>query len=133
MVQDLVSDFCVRLNNAKLARLPAFEMPASKVVVALAKVLQDVGYVEKVRLVRSDNRLKLHVDLKWVGRNESPIHGIKRVSKPGLRRYSGYVDLKKWPVLNGLGVAVVSTSSGVMTDKEAIRRKLGGEVLCQVW
>lgn len=133
MVQDLVSDFVCRLNNARLARLNEFEMPASKVIIALAKCLKEEGYLTRVRVVRGEKGFMLNVELKWVGRNENPIHGIRRVSRPGLRRYTGYREMAKHPILDGLGVAVVSTSSGVMTDRDAISKKLGGELLCQVW
>ncbi len=127
MMTDPVADMLTQMRNAIMARKDRVEVPASKLKAAVCKVLKDEGYIKSFKIIAketSDIRLKILF-------KESAIVGIKSISTPGLRQYSGYRDLK--PVISGLGVSVLSTSSGVMSSREAKKKKLGGEVICNVW
>ena len=126
---DPIADFLTRLRNANQALLPAIEVPHSRLKEGIARLLQREGYVADCA-VEGTKLKKLRVKLKYNGR-QGVIAGLRRVSRPGLRRYSGADDIPR--VLGGLGVAVLSTSRGVMTGVEARKQKLGGEVLCIVW
>lgn len=130
---DPVADMLTRIRNANLAMHDDVVIPSSKLKVALAKILKQEGYISEFRVdaVEDGPGDKLTIDLKYSPRRERVITGLRRISKPGLRVYSKAADAPR--VLGGLGVAVLSTSRGLMTDKEARRRKLGGEVLCHIW
>ncbi len=130
---DPVADMLTRIRNANLAMHDDVIMPSSKLKVELAKILKQEGYITGFRedVAEDQPGNTLTIDLKYSPRRERVITGLRRISKPGLRVYSKAVAAPR--VLGGLGVAVLSTSRGLMTDKEARRRKLGGEVLCQVW
>jgi small subunit ribosomal protein S8 len=126
---DPIADFLTRLRNANRALLPAIEVPHSRLKEGIARLLQREGYVADCA-VEGAKLKKLRVKLKYSGK-QGVIAGLRRVSRPGLRRYAGADEIPR--VLGGLGVAVLSTSRGVMTGLEARRQKLGGEVLCYVW
>ena len=133
MMTDPVADMLTRIRNANTAMHDEVIMPSSKLKVALASMLEAEGYI--VGYDVADNSGKpgqnLTIRMKYSPKRERVISGLKRVSKPGLRVYSGSKDIPR--VVGGLGVAVVSTSKGLMSDREARRRRLGGEVLCYVW
>ena len=130
---DPIADMLTRVRNANIAKHDDVMMPSSKLKEALAKVLKDEGYIHDYKTIdRTDRPGKyLAIDMKYSPDRERTISGIKRVSKPGLRVYKKSDEIPR--VLGGLGVAVVSTSQGLMTDREARRRHVGGEVLCYVW
>ena len=128
-MQDPISDMLTRIRNAQRANKVSVSMPSSKLKMAIAKVLKDEGYVEEFAVRNEDSKPVLDVQLKYyAGRPD--IERIDRVSRPGLRVYKGSNDIPK--VMNGLGVAIVSTSKGVMTDRKARAAGIGGELLCVV-
>ena len=131
MMTDPIADMLTRIRNAVRIERPHVEMPFSKVKRGLAEVLKREGYIWDWREVDAAPISQLQIDLKYGHNGERVIRHIKRVSKPGRRVYRGASNLK--PVLKGLGISVISTSRGVISDREARQRKLGGEVLCEVW
>lgn len=130
MITDPISDFLTRLRNAQAAAHETMTVPGSRIKFAIAKLLEREGYVERVSEEHTGVKSLIHVTLKYLGKTGA-IRSIKRVSRPGLRVYRGAHELPR--VLSDQGIAIVSTSAGVMTNKEARRRKLGGEVLCEVY
>ena len=130
---DPIADMLTRVRNANIAKHDDVSMPASKLKVALAQVLKDEGYIDDFKTLEDPSRPGniLAIDMKYSPERERTISGIKRVSKPGLRVYKKSSEIPR--VLGGLGVAVLSTSQGLMTDREARRRHVGGEVLAYVW
>ncbi len=130
MNSDPISDMLARIRNASLARLDRTEMPLSKIKVGIAEILKQEGFISDFR-VEEEHPAKLTVYMKYGRDRESAIAGMRRKSRPGRRVYVGYRDIPK--VLNGLGVSIVSTSKGVMTDATARETKVGGEILCEVW
>ncbi|HEY9694541.1 MAG TPA: 30S ribosomal protein S8 [Oculatellaceae cyanobacterium] len=129
---DTIADMLTRIRNANLARHQTTEIPATKMTRSIAKVLKDEGFITEFEEAGEGVKKKLVVSLKYKGKNRQPIvTALKRISKPGLRVYSNRKDLPR--VLGGIGIAIISTSSGIMTDREARRQGLGGEVLCYVW
>ena len=126
---DPIADMLTRIRNGQMAQKVAVAMPASKVKAAIAKVLKDEGYIEDFALRSAEGKSELEIALKYYA-GRPVIERIERVSRPGLRVYKGAQDLPK--VMNGLGVAIVSTPKGVMTDRMARRSNMGGEVLCIV-
>ena len=131
MMTDPIADMLTRIRNAVRVERPQVEMPLSKVKRGLAEVLKREGYIWDWEEVEQKPASQLRVHLKYGPNGERVIRHIRRVSKPGRRVYSGAVKLK--PVLDGLGISIISTSRGVISDREARQRKLGGEVLCEVW
>lgn len=131
MMTDPIADMLTRIRNAVRVERPQIEMPISKVKRGLADVLKREGYIWDWSEVDGAPVKLLRIDLKYGPNGEQVIRHIKRVSKPGRRIYSGARDLK--PVLQGLGIQVVSTSRGVVSDREARQKNLGGEVLCEIW
>ena len=131
MMTDPIADMLTRIRNAVRVERPHVTMPLSKVKRGLAEVLKREGYIWSWQEVAGEPAPELRLDLKYGPNGERVIRHIKRVSKPGRRVYSGADKLR--PVLNGLGISIVSTSSGVLSDREARQRKLGGEVLCELW
>lgn len=129
-MQDPVADMLTRIRNGQMARHVSVSMPSSKIKVAIARVLQDEGYIDGFEVGTEDGHRQLTIRLRYHD-GVPVIEELKRVSRPGLRRYRGREDLPK--VRGGLGVAIVSTSSGVMTDRAARARGIGGEVLCTVY
>lgn len=130
MYTDPISDFLTRLRNAQRARHESVELPSSRMKLTLANVLRAEGFLGNVSERTEGAKKILTVELKYDGK-EPMIRNVKRVSKPGLRVYRGAAELPR--VLSDLGIALVSTSAGIMTNKEARKRKLGGEVICEVY
>jgi small subunit ribosomal protein S8 len=130
VMTDPIADMLTRIRNANQARHEKVLIPASRLKMDILKVLQDEGYISGFEKIEDDKQGLISVTLKY-NNKERVIKGLKRISKPGLRVYAKINELPK--VLNGLGIAVISTSSGVMTDREARQKKLGGEVLAFVW
>jgi small subunit ribosomal protein S8 len=129
---DTISDMLTRIRNACAVRHPTTQVPTTKMTRSIAKVLKDEGFIEDYEEVGEGINKQLVISLKYKGKNRQPlITTLKRVSKPGLRVYSGSKDLPR--VLGGIGIAIVSTSKGIMTDREARKQKVGGEVLCYIW
>lgn len=132
MVTDPIADYLTRLRNALSAGHRVVEIPASNLKKEMTKILLDKGYILNYKVDDDDKQGIIKIALKYNGANRTPaIRTLTRVSKPGLRKYSGSTDLPR--VLNGLGIAIISTSKGVITDKEAKKEKVGGEVLCYVY
>ncbi len=130
-VTDSIADMLTRIRNASLARHEHVTLPASKLKLEIAKVLKAQGYIQKYDLIDDRRHGQIRIHLRYQPSGDPVITGLRRISRPGLRVY---VDAKQIPrVLGGLGVAVLSTSQGVLPDREARRRKVGGEVLCHVW
>ena len=129
---DTISDMLTRIRNASIVKHQTTNLPATKLTRSIAKVLKQEGYVGDYEEVGEGIDKKLVLTLRYKGKNRQPIvTALKRVSKPGLRVYSNHKDLPK--VLGGIGIAVISTSSGIMTDREARKQGVGGEILCYVW
>jgi small subunit ribosomal protein S8 len=131
VISDPIGDLLTRIRNGLGARHADVTIPHSVMKTRIAEILVKEGYLEDVEVVPDPVQSKIVVTLKYASNREPVIKGLKRVSKPGLRVYRGRAELPR--VQGGLGIAVVSTSKGVMTDKEARRHKVGGEVLCEVW
>ncbi|MBR9937693.1 30S ribosomal protein S8 [Oscillospiraceae bacterium Marseille-Q3528] len=132
MISDPIADMLTRIRNANTAKHDTVDIPSSKMKIAIANILVDEGYIKKYDLVEDGNFTTIRVTLKYgKDKNEKIITGLKRISKPGLRVYAGKEDLPK--VLGGLGVAIISTNQGVVTDKKARELGVGGEVLAFVW
>ncbi len=130
-ITDPIADMLTRIRNAGSARHESVDVPASKMKKAIAQILLDEGYIKNFQIVDDGGQGTIHIVLKYTAGKEKAIAGLKRVSKPGLRVYAGAQELPK--VLRGLGVAIISTSKGVMTDKKARELNVGGEVLAFVW
>ena len=131
-MSDPIADMLTRIRNANTAKHDTVDIPASKMKIAIADILVDEGYISKYDIVEDGNFKSIRVTLKYgADKNEKVITGIKRISKPGLRVYAGKDDIPK--VLGGLGIAILSTNQGVVTDKEARKLQVGGEVLAFVW
>lgn len=129
-MSDTIADMLTRVRNANNALLPTVVMPHSKMKESIARILQREGYIAECVVEGATALKKLKLKLKYQGR-KGVIEGLKRVSKPGLRRYAGSTEIPR--VLSGMGIAIVSTSKGVMTGREATKQNLGGELLCLVW
>lgn len=130
-ITDPIADMLTRIRNAGSARHESVDVPASKMKKAIAQILLDEGYIKNFQLVDDGAQGLIRIALKYQGGRNQAISGLKRVSKPGLRMYAGAQELPK--VLRGLGIAIISTSKGVMTDKKARELNVGGEVLAFVW
>ena len=127
MMTDPIADMLTRMRNALMAGQDRVEIPASKIKAGICKVLKDEGFIKSFKIVvisPTDNKIKILF-------KEKAIMGIERVSKPGLRQYRGYQEIPR--ILSGLGMSVVSTSAGIMSSRDAKRKKLGGEILCNIW
>ena len=129
-ITDPIADMLTRIRNANNARHETVDVPASKLKIAIAQILVDEGYIKSYQVIEDNYQGIIRITLKYLGK-EKVITGLRRVSKPGLRMYAGADDLPK--VLRGLGIAIISTSKGVMTDKNARKEHVGGEVLAFVW
>jgi small subunit ribosomal protein S8 len=128
---DPVADLLTRIRNAAKEGNEKVEVPASRLKANIVRVLKEEGYIKNFRLMREEGRPVIKVYLKYATGGESVIQGIKRISRPGLRRYSGYEEMPR--PLSGAGIAIVSTSKGLMTGQSARVQKVGGEILCEVW
>lgn len=131
MMTDPIADMLSRIRNANNARHKSVDVPCSNIKKEIAKILLDEGYIKGYDVVEDDKQGMLKIDLKYSEDGERVISGLKRISKPGLRVYVKCDDVPK--VLGGLGIAIISTSKGIITDKMARQDKVGGEVICYVW
>lgn len=132
MTNDPIADMLTRIRNANTAKHDTVDVPASKIKLAIAEILLEEGYIAKYDIVEDGNFKTIHITLKYgADKNEKIISGLKRISKPGLRVYAGKENLPK--VLGGLGIAIISTNKGIVTDKVARQLNVGGEVLAFVW
>ena len=131
VISDPIADMLTRIRNALVARHDAVVIPASNIKKAIAKILLDEGYIKSVDFIDDGLQGQIKVGLKYAAGKESVIKGLKRISKPGLRVYAKNDEIPK--VLGGLGIAIISTSKGVMTDKAARNAGIGGEVLAYIW
>ena len=132
MTSDPIADMLTRIRNANTAKHDTVDVPCSKMKVSIAEILLKEGYIKKFDMIDVDGISMIHITLKYgADKNEKIITGLKRISKPGLRVYAGKDELPK--VLGGLGIAIISTNKGVMTDKEARKENVGGEVLAFIW
>ncbi len=131
VVTDTIADMLTRIRNANSMGYEEVTVPASKLKVELARILKEEGFINEYKVVSEDVQKNILLTLKYGKKKEKVITGLKRISKPGLRVYVKSDEVPK--VLNGLGIAIISTSKGVMTDKEARKNNLGGEVLAYVW
>ena len=130
-ITDPIADMLTRIRNAGAARHATVDVPASKMKKAIAQIMLDEGYIKAYSIVDNGNQGIIHITLKYTANREKAISGLRRVSKPGLRVYAGADELPR--VLKGLGIAIISTSKGVMTDKQAREAHIGGEVLAFIW
>jgi small subunit ribosomal protein S8 len=130
-ITDAIADMLTRIRNASSAKHETVDIPASNIKKDIARILLDEGYVKNVEYIEDGKQGIIRITLKYTGNKQNVISGIKRISKPGLRVYANKDELPK--VLGGLGVAVISTSKGVMTDKKARNEGVGGEVLAFIW
>ena len=128
---DPIADMLTRVRNANNAKHADVTVPASNIKKSIANILLEEGYIKNVEFIDDNKQGMIKITLKYDENNEKVIAGLRRISKPGLRIYAPKDEIPK--VLNGLGIAIISTSKGVMTDKEARKNNVGGEVLCYVW
>lgn len=130
-ITDTIADMLTRIRNANSAKHPTVDVPASNMKKQIAQILVDEGYIKSFRVIDDDKQGVIRITLKYTENKSQVITGLRRVSKPGLRIYSNSKDMPK--VMKGLGIAIVSTSKGIMTDREARKDNVGGEVLAFVW
>ena len=130
-ITDPIADMLTRIRNANSAKHETVDVPASNMKKAIAEILNNEGYIKSYQIIEDGKQGVIRIALKYGNNKENVISGLKRVSKPGLRIYAGAEELPR--VLKGLGIAIISTSKGVMTDKEARKQNIGGEVLAFVW
>ncbi len=131
MMTDPIADLLTRIRNALVAGHESVQVPASKMKVAIAKVLKEEGFIKDFEVVPEGVKRTVRIDLAYGGRKEPNISGLRRVSKPGRRVYIGREQIPD--VLGGMGITILSTSKGILTDRQARQAGVGGEVLCQVW
>ena len=129
-ISDVIADMLTRIRNANSARHETVDVPASNMKKAIADILLEEGYIKSYQVIEDGKQGIIKITLKYIGKKQV-IQGLRRVSKPGLRIYSGCEDMPK--VMNGLGIAIVSTNKGIMTDKKARKENVGGEILAFVW
>ena len=130
-ISDVIADMLTRIRNANDAKHDTVDIPASNLKKSITQILLEEGYIKNYQIVEDDKQGIIRVTLKYAAGKQKVIHGLRRVSKPGLRIYSNCEDMPR--VMNGLGIAIVSTSKGVMTDKKARQANVGGEILAFVW
>ncbi|MBF0528968.1 MAG: 30S ribosomal protein S8 [Deltaproteobacteria bacterium] len=128
---DPIADMLTRIRNAMMIRHDRVDVPASKLKLSIVRILKDEGYIKNFKVIKDNKQGVLRILLKYTDDNKPVIKGLKRVSRCSTRVYLGTDDIK--PVLSGLGVGIISTSKGVMTDREAKRQNVGGEMICSVW
>ena len=128
---DPIADMLTRIRNAGHARFDKVDIPASRMKISLARILKDEGFIKNYKVIKDNRQGILRVYLKYGDQQQSLIQGLRRVSKPGRRVYAGSEELPR--VQGGLGVAVISTSKGVVSDRQARKMQVGGEVLCEIW
>lgn len=130
-VSDPIGDFINRIRNGQKARFDKVDIPASRVKANLCRILKEEGYIKNYKFIRDDKQGILRIHLKYGEAREGALAGAKRISRPGRRVYVGHDEIPR--IMNGMGISIVSTSKGVMTDKHARKEKIGGEILCSVW
>ena len=130
-ITDTIADMLTRIRNASAAKHPTIDVPCSNVKKQIAQILVDEGYIKNFRVIEDNKQGIIRITLKYTENKSQVITGLRRVSKPGLRIYSNCKDMPK--VMKGLGIAIVSTSKGIMTDKKARELNVGGEILAVVW
>ena len=128
---DPVADMLTKVRNAAVARHEKVDIPASKLKLEIVKIMKTEGYIKNFKKVQEDGKSVIRIILKYDDSNNPVIHGVKKISTPGRRVYSGYKDLPR--VFNGYGTIIVSTSSGVTTGKKASEKMVGGELICSIW
>mgnify|MGYP005841591835 CR=1 FL=1 len=131
MMTDPIADMLTRIRNGLSARKNSVEVPSSKMKIEICKILKEEGYIQNFKETDNEKQGILTIDLKYLPSGKSCIDGIEKISRPGRRLYKGKDELE--PVLNGLGVAIISTSKGIMTDREAREKNVGGEIVLKVW
>ncbi len=131
MMTDPIADLLTQVRNATRARLPKVDIASSQIKLSIVEIMKQAGYVRNYQLFRQENMPILRVYLKYVGKGKSVIQGVRRISKPSRRVYSSFHKLPK--VLDGLGVAIVSTPKGMLTDAMAREERVGGEIICTIW
>ena len=131
MVSDGIGDLLNRIRNGQKARFDKLDIPASRIKANLCRILKEEGYIKNYKFMRDDKQGVLRIHLKYGESRDGAVTGAKRISKPGRRIYVGHEEIPR--VLNGMGISIVSTSRGVMTDRQARKERVGGEVLCAVW
>lgn len=131
VVTDTIADMLTRIRNANVMRYTEVKVPASKLKIELARILKEEGFIKDYKVTDENVQGMIYLTLKYGQNKERVITGLKRISKPGLRVYAKADEVPR--VLNGLGIAIISTSKGIMTDKEARKQNLGGEVLAYIW
>jgi small subunit ribosomal protein S8 len=131
VLTDPIADYLTRIRNANMVRHESLNVPASKIKIAMSEILKSEGFIRDYEVIDDDKQGEIRIFLKYGKNNERVISGLKRISKPGLRTYVKSDAVPK--VLNGLGIAIISTSDGVITDKEARAKNVGGEVLAYIW
>ena len=130
-MSDPLADMLTRIRNAGMVRYETVDVPMSNLKVGVAKVLREEGYIKDYQIVDDNKQGTLRIELKYGPHDERVISGLRRVSKPGLRKYVKADDIPK--VMSGLGISILSTSKGIITDREARRLSIGGEILCEAW
>ena len=130
-ISDPIADMLTRIRNGVKAKFGSVDIPASKLKIELAKILKNEGFIRNYKLIKDDKQGILRIFLKYGQGQSKVILGIERVSKPSRRVYVKRKDVR--PILNGMGISILSTSKGIMTDRNAIKESVGGEVLCNVW
>ncbi len=130
-MSDPLADMLTRIRNAGKAKHKSVDIPGSQLKIALAGVMKEEGFIKNFKFIKDTKQGVLRIYLKYEGNERHVIYGIQRVSKPSRRVYVSSKDVK--PVLNGLGISVLSTSKGLITDKQAMQQNVGGEVLCEIW
>ena len=128
---DPIADMLTRIRNANSAKFKTVDVPASKMKKSIAEILLNEGYIKSYEEINNENQGILRISLKYTEKGKKVISGLKRISKPGLRIYASKDELPR--VLNGLGISIISTSKGILTDKQARKENVGGEVICYVW
>ena len=131
MITDPIADMLTRIRNAVRARHPRVDLPSSKMKIELARILKEEGYVSTYKVVEENKRKVLRVFFRYTSDKRSVLTNLKRISRPGCRRYVGKSDIR--PVVGGIGVAILSTPRGIMTGQTARKEGVGGELLCEVW
>ncbi|MBN1782522.1 30S ribosomal protein S8 [bacterium] len=128
---DPIADYLTRIRNAQMAKFSKVDIPASNLLKEMTRIIMEEGYIQNFTLIEDDKQGLIRIYLKYGKQKKSAISGLKRISRSGLRRYTGATDIPR--VLNGLGIAILSTSKGLLTDKQAKKENVGGEVLCYIW
>ena len=130
-MSDPLADMLTRIRNAGMVRYESVDVPMSSLKVGVAKVLRQEGYISNYEIIEDNKQGTLRIEMKYGPHAERVINGLRRVSKPGLRKYVKAEDIPK--VMSGLGISILSTSKGIITDREARRLRIGGEILCEAW